>query len=213
MTLKRLLAIVLTLMAVPALWAQQDEATKVGFVDTQVVLNESETIREIVGEIDEELGNQARRIEQQKQKAETLRSELETRSSVLSDSARRAKEQEVIDVLSRVEELEFRFRREFQRKQRRAVEPILTEMLKVVRKVANEEGFDLVVRGEMVLYGNNAVDLAGRVAEELDKRREELRAIIIPSSGEESGNSEKSSEDSDANQEESKERESLPLVP
>jgi len=78
--------------------------------------------------------------------------------------------------------------------------------------IANEEGFDLVVRGEMVLYGNNAVDLTGRVTEELDKRREELRAIIIPSA-EESGNSEKSSEDSDASQEESKEREPLPLVP
>lgn len=160
--------------------AQRGETIRVGFVDIDLVLEESRAIRSIITEIDAELADEAGEIESKRAEAMRLRRELEQQDPLLSDDSRRQRQQQILDLLAEVEELELRFRRTIRERQQVSIEPLLEQVVIFIADVAERERFDLVVRGEAVLYGARRVDLTPEVVREIDRRGEELRRRVLP---------------------------------
>lgn len=152
--------------------------TKVGFVDIEVALDESRAIRMIVGEVDAELGEHSREIERKRLEVERLRRSLEQQGAILSEQERRQRQDRAVALMREIDEMEFRFSRLFQEKQRETIEPLLEAVIHLIADVAVREGFDLVLRGEMVLYGRDTVDLTPLVIREMDTRADDLRGMI-----------------------------------
>lgn len=148
---------------------------KVGFVDMEILLDQSRAVRTIVSEVDEELAQQARSIEEKRLEMEGLRRDLERQSAVLSDQERRRRQDQVVVLRGEIEELEFSFNRKLRDQQRQTINPLLEEVIKIVADVGRREGYDLIVRGEVVLYGSSSVDLTPLVIEEMDKQIDRLR--------------------------------------
>lgn len=162
-------------------------AIRVGFVDMEIVLGESVSVRRIMTEIDQELAAAEEEIGVKRREARRMRLALDQQGTVLSETERLRRQQEIIDLLAEVDEMTFRFDQRFRDAQRGAVEPLLVEVIRVVGEVARRDGYDLVVRGEMVLYGKETVDLTPSVIAALDGQEAELRRVVLPglmSSGE-----------------------------
>ncbi|CAN5381893.1 hypothetical protein BH09SUM1_BH09SUM1_03170 [soil metagenome] len=153
---------------------------KIGFVDIEVVLDSSSAVRTIVGEIDTQLGEEDRAIETKKRDLRKLRLSLDQQSSVLSESERAQRQQEAIDLMSAIEELDYKYQRSVKEKQRTTIEPLLTQVIKIIGEVGQRDGYDLIVRGEVVLWGRETVDMTPLIVQELDKRVEELRKAVRP---------------------------------
>lgn len=155
-------------------------AVRVGFVDMEIVLAESVAVRRIMTEIDQELAAAEEEIGIKRREARRLRLALDQQGTVLSEAERLRRQQEVIDLLAEVDEMTFRFDQRFREAQRGAVEPLLVEVIRVVGEVARRDNYDLVVRGEMVLYGRDSVDITASVIASLDGQEDVLRQVVLP---------------------------------
>ena len=153
-------------------------AARIGFVDIELVLDSSQAIRTIVGEADAELGEADRQIQEKRRELRQLRTALETQSSVLSDAERQKRQQQAVDLLNEIDEMEYRFQRTVRDKQRSTIEPLLEKVIDVIGDVGRRDGYDLVVRGEVVLWGRETVDLTPLVVRECDLRIDELRQAV-----------------------------------
>lgn len=179
-----LLLCLLALFLVSAAPAQDAATTptlpiRVAFVDTEVILGESVAVRRIMSEIDKQLVAAEEEINAKKREARRLRVALDQQSAVLSEKERLTRQQEIIDMLASVDELEFRFNQRFREAQRGAVEPLLAEIIRVVGEVARLEKYDIVLRGELVLYGRDSVDLTPSVIRSLDSQEDKLRELLL----------------------------------
>lgn len=164
--------------------AQPDTATsttlhpRFGFVDVELVLAESKAIKTIVSEIDAELGKRDEEIRDKRRELQKLKLSLDAQGSVLSQAERERRQQQAVTLLSEIDELEYRFDREVKRKQAAIIEPLLEQVVRIVGEVGQREGYDLVVRGEMVLWGSKSVDLTPVIVRELDLQVDRLRAAV-----------------------------------
>ncbi len=186
--------LLLLLAAIPfAAHAQQDTSptlpllstspTRVAFVDIEIVLDSSAAIRQIITEVDSELGQQSKAIDDKRREARRITLSLEQQGSVLSETERQTRQQRAADLMNEVDEMEYRFQREVKERQRTTIEPILEKVIRMIGDVGRREGFDLVVRGENVLYGRDTVDLTPYVIREVDKRVDELRKSVEKAAG------------------------------
>lgn len=151
---------------------------RVGFVDMELVLDESRAIRSIVGRVDEELELENREIEALEREVRRIRLSIEQQDAVLSDGERAERQRRAVELLNEIEDREYRLQRRFREQQRTTIGPLLERIVGIVGDVAAREEFDLVVRGEMVLYGRETADLTFKVIDELDEREEELRSAV-----------------------------------
>lgn len=151
---------------------------RVGFVDLEIVLDKSRSVRTIVTEVDTDLGEQSRQIDLKTVEVQKIRRDLEQKSAVLSEAQRQQRQQKASDLLREIEEMEYRFRRAVRDKQRTTIEPLLEQVIRLTGDVARREGYDLVVRGEVVLYGHDRVDLTPMVIQELDNRLDDVRRAV-----------------------------------
>lgn len=153
-------------------------AGKVGFVDLEIVLDSSKSVRTIVTEVDADLAEQSRQIDLKTVELQKLRRTLEEKGAVLSEAQRQDRQDKAVEMLREVDEMEYKFKRTVRDKQRTTIEPLLEQVIRFTGDVAKREGYDLVVRGEVVLYGRDSVDLTPLVIKELDSRVEELRKAV-----------------------------------
>ncbi len=158
--------------------ANAERPLRVGFVDMEIVLDNSRAIRSIVGEVDQELDQQSREIDAMRREVRRIQLSLEQQSAVLSDSERASRQRRAIELMDQIEESEYRLERKFRDQQRTVIGPLLEQIVMVVGDVSAREDFDLVVRGEMVLYGRSTADLTDKVIDELDEREEQLREAL-----------------------------------
>lgn len=149
-----------------------------GFVDIELVLAESDAIRKIVAEIDEDLAKRDEAIRAKRRELSKLKLSLETQGAVLSQQERDRRQQAAVAMLTEIDEMEYRFDREVKRKQALVIEPMLEEVVKIVGEVGQRDGYDLIVRGEMVLWGAKSVDLTPVVVRELDLQIDRLRSKL-----------------------------------
>ncbi len=150
-------------------------APRVGFVDIEIVLGSSQAIRNIMTGVDAELARLSSEIDRKEREVRRLRGSLQQQGSILSEAERQRRQQEALDLMSEVEEMDLQFRRRVRQAQQSTIDPLLEEVIRIIGEVGRDEGFDLIVRGEMVLYGRSTADLTPVVIQEIDKREEDLR--------------------------------------
>ena len=165
-------------VAAPAAAKANVGAGKVGFVDLEVVLDSSKGVRTIVTEVDADLGEQSRQIDLKTAELQKIRRTLDEKSAVLSEAQRQERQDKAVEMLREIDEMEYKFRRAVRDKQRTTIEPLLEQVIRYTGDVAKREGYDLVVRGEVVLYGRESVDLTQLVIKELDARVPDLRKSV-----------------------------------
>ena len=150
-------------------------APRVGFVDIEIVLGSSQAIRNIMTGVDAELARLSSEIDRKEREVRRLRGSLQQQGSILSEAERQRRQQEALDLMSEVEEMDLQFRRRVREAQQSTIDPLLEEVIRIIGEVGRDEGFDLIVRGEMVLYGRSTADLTPAVIQEIDNREQELR--------------------------------------
>ena len=148
-------------------------AQRVGIVDIAQVLESIEDYRSAQSELDQ-LANQWRQDiakEHDKIKAEYNRYQAE--QVLMSDDARRQKEEEIIQMEARVRDLQKqRFGPEgdlFQRR-REMVEPIQDRVYKAIESYADARGYDIILDKSSnagLIFSNDKYDITGDVLREL----------------------------------------------
>lgn len=150
------------LFLVPAFSFAAD-SLKIGCVDLQRALYESETGKKAKSDIDALIKSKQSIIDEKRKAIEKLRSELEKQASVLSAEARKSKQ----DELEKMEREYLRIAQdsdtEIRKKDTELRDMIFKEILEIIDKMGKEEGYTLIIERGSVLHLDKAIDITDLV--------------------------------------------------
>lgn len=170
-------------------WAGQAPSTtlKMGIVDLDRALKESAqgkqalaTLKQFRDKVVKEINDKRRQKDSMEASLRDLQTELTAQSTVLSDAAKRDKEEtyrrrvrdlrKFIDDANRfIEESE----RELREREAELTSRLLRELLEIIRAIGKEEGFTVIFErnDRFLLYAADAIDLTEKIIKRFDTAR------------------------------------------
>jgi len=147
-------------------WAAQ--ATKLGVVDVQQVLNQSQRGQAVKQKLEQERTGRQKDLDARQQELAKLQGEYEKQAPVLSDQAKREKK----------EALERRFRdarrvaedanRDFEKRVREAEMETTREIFAIIQDYGKDQGFSIILERSSIIFGAAAVDVTGDIIKRYD---------------------------------------------
>lgn len=148
------------------IWAAQP--IKIGVVDVQQVLNQSQRGQVVKQKLEQERMGRQKDLDARQQELAKLQAEYEKQAPVLSEQAKREKK----------EALERRFRdsrrvaedanRDFEKKVREAEMETTREIFTVIQEYGKDQGFSVVLERSSIIFGAPTVDVTADIIKRYD---------------------------------------------
>lgn len=163
-------AAILSLVATRAYGA----ATKIGYVDIQRILAESQRAQQAKGKIEARGKELQQEFLRRQQQVQALSEELERKGSFLSEEARKEKEREYQRKMKELERFMKDSREELRQMERELTTEILKEVEKIIKTIGQQKGYTLILEKQrsFILYAPEEIDLTDEVMKALDKQKE-----------------------------------------
>jgi outer membrane protein len=148
-----------------------EPTTKIGYIDLQRVVYESEAGKKAKSELDALIKSKQAIVDEKRQTLERLKSELEKQASVLSPEARKSKQDEI----EKMEREYLRFAQdsetELRKKDAELKETIVKEIFELMDKIGKEEGYSLIFDKSMFIYGNKDLDITNMIIKKYNESK------------------------------------------
>lgn len=149
---------------------------KIGFVDLDRITAKARQQAAAMDSLSDEVRKIQRDVQEKLDKIRDLEREIMRSEGVLSADEISRRRREVNRLKDELDGLERQYRQKMQRLDETVFEPLVKKIGYAIEDEAKEKGFDIVLRGEAVFYGNPAVDLTEAVIQRLDRDFESSRA-------------------------------------
>jgi outer membrane protein len=149
------------------------EDIKLGYVDLQRALNDSEAGKRAKEKFKKEVDRLQVSLQKQKSELEGLKEQLEKKSMVMKEEERRNLEK---DYQKRMRDFERSYKDsqgELQQQDNELTAELLRELQKVIEDYGRERSYTVILErsSSSVLYGNEDVDLTDEIIAEYNKKR------------------------------------------
>jgi outer membrane protein len=155
---KAILVLVLLLMAAPAR-AENGAAFKVGHVDLQRILNESNEGRRAKGDLEEMVRVRQGMIDEKVKQKERLAEEYQRQGLALSRDALQKKQDEIEALDREVKRMIADSNTDVQKAQRERERRILGEIEGIIERVGKEDGYELIIPRDIVIFSVPNLDI------------------------------------------------------
>jgi outer membrane protein len=166
--MKALMALALVLSAATTAWAQEQ---KIGFVDLQRALNESDAGKRAKDDFRGQLDKVQSDLKRKKDELDRMKEQIEKKGAVLKEEERRNMEK---DFQKKVRDFERDYKdtqAELQGKDNELTARILADLQEVIQEVGRDESYTLILEASTnVLYGASSADLTDRIIETYNSR-------------------------------------------
>ncbi len=161
------LVVLLLAAAVPAL-----AEAKIGFVDLQRALNQSDAGQAAKQQIGKTVEEYEGRVAQRQRELQRMKEELEKQSVVLADEARTARERDYQQKVRDYQRFTQDIQEELQRQDAQFTQRILRELIQVIDEVGKKEGYTLVLEKteSSILYASDQIDMTDQVIKAYNER-------------------------------------------
>lgn len=134
---------------------------KVGFVDLVKALNESDAGKKAKTDLEFMIKSKQGVLDEKGKAIEKLRSELEKQASVLSQDARKGKEEELERLIRDYQRLVADSQNEVKKKEGEVTGEIVKELRAIVAKFGEEEGYTVILDNAegLILFSKKDADL------------------------------------------------------
>ncbi|MEN2994565.1 MAG: OmpH family outer membrane protein [Thermodesulfovibrio sp.] len=138
---------------------------KIGVVDLYRVLNESEEGKKSINELQSMFEARQKTLEEKQKKIQSLKEELEKKRSVLSEEARKAKEEEIERLGRDLQRTAADYQVELQKKQNEITQSMLREIRQIINDFAKKEGYSLILEKveQIILFTTPEVDITDKI--------------------------------------------------
>lgn len=148
--------VVLCLYTSPT-WAA--EVLKIGVIDLQKCIQNSEAGKKASKGLQEKADRIKKDLEARREELKKLTEEYNKKSSLMSAEARREKEKELIRKDEDLREMVRKKEEEMQKEEYNAMQPLLSELFEVTKKLAKDENFTLILEAKSgVVYFSKPVE-------------------------------------------------------
>lgn len=137
------------------------EGFRIGVVDTERILRESDQAVRAKKKIEREFAARDQEIKKQVKQGKELQETLEKDGSTMSDSVRRFKERELANLNLSLQTMQREFREDLSLRQNEELTVVLARADKAIRAIAESEQYDVIL--QEAIYRNPRVDITDKV--------------------------------------------------
>jgi outer membrane protein len=137
------------------------EGFRIGVVDTERILRESEPAIRAEKRIEKEFAARDQEIKKQIKLSKELQATLEKDGSTMSDSVRRFKERELANLNINLQTMQREFREDLNLRKNEELAVVLARADKAIRAIAESEEYDVIL--QEAVYRNPKVDITDKV--------------------------------------------------
>ncbi len=134
---------------------------KIGVVDTERILRESEQAIRAEKKIEKEFAVRDQEIKKLSKQVKELQVSLDKETSKLSDAARRSKERELANLSQQLQTQQREFREDLNLRKNEELAQVLAKADKAIKAIAQSEEYDVIL--QEAVYRNPKVDITDRV--------------------------------------------------
>lgn len=148
------------------------EDLKVGYVDLNRALAETEKGQEVKKKLQQDFKDRQEKLNGKQREIKKLKKKLSSQSKALSKEARRKRQQKLRRKLGKLQQLYMREQRAMSKKKAKETKDIFAKMRTIVEGIAEEKGYDLVLEKSKssVLYAEKRMDLTDALIEKFDEK-------------------------------------------
>lgn len=163
--MKKILLFFLILGFIMTFYTPSYAELKVGVVDLYRVLNESEEGKKAVNELQSMLDSRQKTLEEKQRKIQTLKEEYDKKKAVLSEDARKSKEEEIERLGRELQRTAADYQVELQKKQNEITQSMLKEIRQIINDFAQKEGYSLILEKaeQLIIYTTKEVDITDKI--------------------------------------------------
>ena len=158
--------VALTLILLPLIaLGQTAQPTKIGYIDLQRVMLESERGKEAKKALMDEADKLKKTLDQRQDEIQKLKDALERQAATITPEARADKEKQYQAKLKDYQRLAGDYENDLRQKDAETSQRILKELEEIVRRLGDSEKYTLILERTQagILFGNTANDITERV--------------------------------------------------
>ncbi len=146
---------------------------KIGLVDVQRVIAQSQQGKDARGKIEAEARERQKEIDAQEGEIKKMEADLQKQTSLLTPAARRDREEALQKRIRDLRRITEDINRDLAKKEGELANQVLREIAEVVRAYGEEKGYTLIIERSQggVLYGSKGVDVSDEIIQRLDGRK------------------------------------------
>lgn len=152
-------------------WAAEPPM-KVGFVDVQAVISQSKEGQSARTKVAAEATEKQKEVAVKEAEIKQMDAEFQKQSPVLSDAAKKDREEEIRRKLRDLKRLTEDFNRDLAKREAELVNDLLRDVSAIIKEYGKEKGVTLIVeKGQGgVIYGSDQTDLTKEILERFNAR-------------------------------------------
>ena len=162
--MKSVIVTVALLLMVSAAWGQ-DAKIKIGYIDLQRAISESEAGKKAKERFQSEVKRAEGDFLKEKQEIERLKGELDKKGALLRDEERNNLEKEIQRRYVGYQRSVRDSQEELRRREVELTSQIVKDLQSVVVEVGKSEKFTLILERSQMLYGDPGIDITPKVVE------------------------------------------------
>lgn len=155
--------LILTLGIVAAAAGAAD--LKIGFVDVERIRRESAPAERASKALEKEFAPRAQELQRRETQIKNLQNQLEREAMTMSESDRRAREQELARLSIDFQRMQREYREDLNMRRNQELAALFERADRVIRKIADAEKFDLIL--QEAVYRSPRIDITDRVLKAL----------------------------------------------
>jgi len=150
-----------TVLLASCITAAQAAESRIGVVDTERILRESEQAVNAEKKIEKEFAVRDQEIKKLIKQAKELQDSLEKEGGKISDSNRRIKERELANLNLQLQTQQRDFREDLNLRKNEELAQVLARADKAIKAIASSEEYDIIL--QEAVYHNPKVDITDKV--------------------------------------------------
>jgi outer membrane protein len=138
---------------------------KIGFIDAERINRESAPAERASKQLEKEFAPRAQELQRREAQMKTLQGQLEKDTMTMSESDRRAKEQELARMNLDFQRLQREYREDLNLRRNQELSTLFERANRVIKQIAEAEKYDLIL--QEAVYRNPRIDITDKVLKAL----------------------------------------------
>jgi outer membrane protein len=142
---------------------------KIGFVDVERIHRESAPAERASKQLEKEFAPRAQELQRRESQIKTLQSQTEKDAVTMSETERRAREQELSRMGVEYQRMQREYREDLNMRRNQEIAALLERANRVIKQIADAEKFDLILQD--AVYRNPRLDITDKVLKALSESK------------------------------------------
>ncbi|MFP4579257.1 MAG: OmpH family outer membrane protein [Candidatus Sumerlaeia bacterium] len=156
---------------------EKERSLRIAFVDVDEITRNSTFIRGILKSLEDSISGKREELDAKQAELKKLLAEMEQKKAVLSEAQFDKMVLESRNLRLDLENMQYELQKSLRKAEQEKMMPALDFILRTIEEVGQEENYDLILRGEVVLYGAKQVNLTKKVIDKIDSNPPSLKEM------------------------------------